>query len=313
MTTPRQASAKEVEENKRKQEILRSHGYSQVKVDGSWGPWQEARYRAIQGLQDKNLGSKQKASVGVISLPAVASPAMTTALPIMALIGSGYMAAQNWNETAPVLQALTAGVTEPILRTYDRLSSYFYPEEATPATGSQTESSEGQSSNTQTGNSTASGAASSTTSPASPEPERNDSTTQHKPSFRERLGDRIAGRNKGQTPPNNNQNRPLFKRIIWETEQNNFGDSYWRWRNAGRLGLAGSTYPAREYVWPNVSKGFSWLVFGPKAEPGDSLPEKSNNTTVSTPTQQVTAPTTNVEQPDSSSFMDQFRKVYGDL
>lgn len=198
MATPRQASSKEAEENKRKQEVLRSHGYSQVKVDGSWGPWQEARYRAIQGLQDRNIGSTQKANVGVISLPTVAASAVTPALPIAATIGSGYMAAQNWDNVAPVLQALTTGVTKPILRTYDKISSYFYPEEATPATDSQTESSESQSSNTQTGSSTTS---SGTTSPANLQPENKPENKKPKNNkgFKEEMQDALSNVKKGYT------------------------------------------------------------------------------------------------------------------
>ena len=35
---PRKISQAEAEENKKKQQVLRTAGYN-IKVDGSWGPW----------------------------------------------------------------------------------------------------------------------------------------------------------------------------------------------------------------------------------------------------------------------------------
>lgn len=105
-----------------------------------------------------------------------------------------------------------------------------------------------------------------------PEPERNDSLNQRKPSFRERLGNRIAGRGNGQaasggsTPPNNNQNGSFLGRMLWETEKNNFGQNWWRWRNVGRVGL-GVSYPARENVWPAAWKGLKYITVGPDSVP----------------------------------------------
>lgn len=111
-----------------------------------------------------------------------------------------------------------------------------------------------------------------------PEPERNDSTSQRRPSFRERLGNRIAGRGNGQatsggsTPPNNNQNGSFLGRMLWETENNNFGPNWWRWRNVGRVGL-GVSYPARETVWPAAWKGLKYMTVGPDSVPATQQPQ----------------------------------------
>lgn len=126
-----------------------------------------------------------------------------------------------------------------------------------------------------------------------PEPERNDSTSQRRPSFRERLGDRIAGRGNGQTAsgsstPPNNQNGSFLGRMLWETEKNNFGPNWWRWRNVGRVGL-GVSYPARETVWPAAWKSLKYMTVGP-----DSVP----------PVQpQVTAPPAVAPQPVDRGYV----------
>lgn len=46
MANPRRSTNQKVALNKRKQTALRLAGYN-IKVDGSWGPWQEAQYRKI--------------------------------------------------------------------------------------------------------------------------------------------------------------------------------------------------------------------------------------------------------------------------
>lgn len=158
----------------------------------------------------------------------------------------------------------------------------------------------------------------STPTPApGPEPERNDSTSQRRPSFRERLGDRIAGRKNGQTtsrssnPPSNNQNNqngPFLKRLLWETEKNNFGPNWWRWRNVGRVGLVGvgTSYSARKNFWPGVYEYWA----GP-----DSVPA---TTPQATPTQSATPSDTvpGGTPPSSTDFqtfdadIEALRKVY---
>lgn len=159
----------------------------------------------------------------------------------------------------------------------------------------------------------------STPAPApTPEPERNDSTNQRRPSFRERLGDRIAGRSRGQTstggntPPNNNQEGSFLQRMLWETKNNNFGQNWWQWRNVGRVGL-GLSYPARETVWPAVGKGLKYMAVGPDSVPTPAVPQAA-------PAQPVTTPTDTVPgqaQPDSTSYnsfdaeLEELRKAYG--
>lgn len=69
----RKLSKAEAEANKKKQQILKSAGYN-VKVDGSWGPWQEEQYRKV--LQKRRILRKDNktsnANVGVLALPAAA-------------------------------------------------------------------------------------------------------------------------------------------------------------------------------------------------------------------------------------------------
>lgn len=166
---------------------------------------------------------------------------------------------------------------------------------AQPAAGSQ------PATGSSTGTSTPTGAA-----PANPDPGQNqgnqggNSSNNRKPSFRERLGDRIAGRSNGQatgsggTTPPDNQNGSFIGRLFWETRNNNFGQNYWQWRNVGRVGL-GASYPAREYLWPAVGRAGKYMIMGP-----DSVP--ATNTVVqpaAQPAQPAAAPV------DSSYFAPQ--------
>lgn len=137
-----------------------------------------------------------------------------------------------------------------------------------------------------------------TAAPApTPQPERNDSNNnQIKPSLRERIGDRIAGRrtgqstsNRGATPPNDNQSRSLLERALWERKGNHFGQGqdpfvgwdWWKWRNVGRVGL-GFSYPARERLWPAVGQGIKYMAVGP-----DSVPSAQSQATTHSAAQQV--------------------------
>lgn len=149
-----------------------------------------------------------------------------------------------------------------------------------------------------------------------PEPERNDSTSQRRPSSRERLGDRRSNgqaASGGSTPPNNNQNGSFLGRMLWETEKNNFGPNWWRWRNVGRVGL-GFSYPAREVVWPAAWKGVKYMTVGPDSVPAQpAVPQTA-------PTQPVANPTDTVPgqaQPNSTSYntfdeeLNALRQAYG--
>lgn len=62
---PRKISQAEAAENKKKQQVLRIAGYN-IKVDGSWGPWQEKQYRKVTSAK---RGKTSQANVGVMALP----------------------------------------------------------------------------------------------------------------------------------------------------------------------------------------------------------------------------------------------------
>lgn len=139
-------------------------------------------------------------------------------------------------------------------------------------------------------------------STATPEPD--DSNNKEKRSLREKIGDRIAGRKNNQ----NNQNGPFLKRLLWETQNNNFGPNWWRWRNVGRVGLVGvsTRYSARKNFWPRVYEYWA----GP-----DSVPA---TTPQATPTQSATPSDTvpGGTPPSSTDFqtfdadIEALRKVY---
>lgn len=65
MTTPKRITKKQAEANKKKQQVLRQAGYN-IKVDGSWGPWQEEQYRKVISKGGRN---PNQANVGVMALP----------------------------------------------------------------------------------------------------------------------------------------------------------------------------------------------------------------------------------------------------
>lgn len=65
MTTPKRITKKQAEANKKKQQVLRQAGYN-IKVDGSWGPWQEKQYRKVISKGGRN---PNQANVGVMALP----------------------------------------------------------------------------------------------------------------------------------------------------------------------------------------------------------------------------------------------------
>lgn len=71
MATPKRITKKQGEANKKKQQVLRQAGYN-IKIDGSWGPWQEAQYKKIlpreKAEKAKKIMSKQT-NVGVMALP----------------------------------------------------------------------------------------------------------------------------------------------------------------------------------------------------------------------------------------------------
>lgn len=65
MITPKRITKEQAEAIKKKQRILRQAGYN-IKVNGSWGPWQEEQYRKIISKGGRN---PNQANVGVMALP----------------------------------------------------------------------------------------------------------------------------------------------------------------------------------------------------------------------------------------------------
>lgn len=65
MATPKRITKEQAEANKKKQQILRQAGYN-IKVDGSWGPWQEKQYRKVISNGGRN---PNQSNVGVMALP----------------------------------------------------------------------------------------------------------------------------------------------------------------------------------------------------------------------------------------------------
>lgn len=65
MATPKRPTKEQANENKKKQQVLRTAGYN-IKVDGSWGPWQEKQYRKVTSAKG---GKTSQANVGVMALP----------------------------------------------------------------------------------------------------------------------------------------------------------------------------------------------------------------------------------------------------
>lgn len=65
MATPKRITKEQAEANKKKQQVLRQAGYN-IKVDGSWGPWQEEQYRKVIS---KGEGKPSWANLGVMALP----------------------------------------------------------------------------------------------------------------------------------------------------------------------------------------------------------------------------------------------------
>lgn len=63
MATPKRITKEQAEANKKKQQVLKDAGY-RIKIDGSWGPWQEKEYRKVISKENTN-----KANVGVMALP----------------------------------------------------------------------------------------------------------------------------------------------------------------------------------------------------------------------------------------------------
>lgn len=65
MAEPRKLTRAQIEQNKKKQQALRDAGIN-VRIDGSWGPWQEEQYRKISV---NRAGKPRQANAAVLALP----------------------------------------------------------------------------------------------------------------------------------------------------------------------------------------------------------------------------------------------------
>lgn len=124
-----------------------------------------------------------------------------------------------------------------------------------------------------------------------PEPERNDSTSQRRPSFRERLRNRIAGRK----PPKNGWQQ--VSRYLWETKNNNLGPNNWGLRNLGRVVLYGGK-PTREFLGNHARDWFLGTDSIPTQQPAGST-TTANPSSVTNPTDTLPA-VSNQQLPDST-------------
>ena len=68
MATPKRLTKEQANENEKKQQVLRTAGYN-VKVDGSWGPWQEKQYRKVMASRSRK-GQANQANAAALALPA---------------------------------------------------------------------------------------------------------------------------------------------------------------------------------------------------------------------------------------------------
>ena len=107
----------QIEENKRKQQFLKEHGIN-VRIDGSWGPWQQSQYDKIVASQPN------KANAIALSIPA------------SALAGSAIMEGLSESITLPVINAPAAAgamVAAPlVVGAYETLTGQYPRIEVTP-------------------------------------------------------------------------------------------------------------------------------------------------------------------------------------
>lgn len=109
----------QIEENKRKQQFLKEHGIN-VRIDGSWGPWQQQQYDKIVASQPN------KANAIALSIPA---SALAGSAIMEGLSGAGSIALPAIN--APV--AAGAMVAAPlVVGAYETLTGQYPRIEVTP-------------------------------------------------------------------------------------------------------------------------------------------------------------------------------------
>lgn len=95
----------QIEENKRKQQFLKEHGIN-VRIDGSWGPWQQQQYNKIVASQPNKANAialsipasalagsaimEGLSGAGSITLPAISAPAAIGATVAAPLVVGAY-------------------------------------------------------------------------------------------------------------------------------------------------------------------------------------------------------------------------------
>ena len=109
----------QIEENKRKQQFLKEHGIN-VRIDGSWGPWQQSQYDKIVASQPN------KANAIALSIPA---SALAGSAIMEGLSGAGSITLPAINAPAAVGATVAAPL---VVGAYETLTGQYPRIEVTP-------------------------------------------------------------------------------------------------------------------------------------------------------------------------------------
>lgn len=123
MATPKRPTKEQANENKKKQQVLRTAGYN-IKVDGSWGPWQEKQYRKVTSAKG---GKTSQANVGVMALP-VAGYGIAQLLEGLGSISLPSISASAAAMAAPVALTLAG----PAYGLYETITGQYHQTNITP-------------------------------------------------------------------------------------------------------------------------------------------------------------------------------------
>ena len=126
MATPKRITKEQAEVNKKKQQVLRKAGYN-IKVDGSWGPWQEKQYRKVISNGGRN---PNQANVGVMALPMYGYGAaqLLKGLGSVSLPSISIPSASAHAMAAPVALTLAG----PAYGAYETLTGKYHQIQSTP-------------------------------------------------------------------------------------------------------------------------------------------------------------------------------------
>ena len=126
MATPKRITKEQAEANKKKQQVLRQAGYN-IKVDGSWGPWQEKQYRKVISKGGRN---PNQANVGVMALPMYGYGAaqLLKGLGSVSLPSISIPSASAHAMAAPVALTLAG----PAYGAYETLTGKYHQIQSTP-------------------------------------------------------------------------------------------------------------------------------------------------------------------------------------